>query len=266
MGRLQPGTTIDKASAQLAAQSPGIMAATEITGYDSQTVKQYLAFRLNAYPAEAGVSNLRKDYSSSLWLLLGITGLVLLIACANLANLMLARANTREREISLRLALGAGRRRIIRQLLTESVLLVVTGSALGLAIAELLSRVMVASLSTSDDSRIILPMRIDWRVLLFTGAAAAITCLIFGLIPALRASGANPIDAMKSGGRGMTASRQRFSLQRLMVFIQVSDCWRAAVREEFCEPGISKPRNARGWCYDRVRQVSVIAHCSRPDL
>ena len=222
MGRLRTGWTIEKASAQLSAQSAGIMTATEITGYDATAAKKYLAFRLGAYPAGAGVSNLRKDYTSSLWLLLGITGLVLLIACANLANLMLARASTREREMALRIALGAGRLRLIRQLLVESALLAGIGAVLGLELAVLLSRAMIRSLSTSDDSRITLPMVIDWHVLLFTGAAATVTCVVFGMIPALRASGINPIDALKSGSRGMTASRNGFSLQRIMVLAQIS--------------------------------------------
>ncbi len=222
MGRLRPGWTLEKASGQLLAQSPGIMAATQITGYDARSLNKYLAFRLNAFSANAGVSNLRKDYSASLWLLLGITGLVLLIACANLANLMLARASTREREIALRLALGASRFRLIRQLLVESALIAVTGAALGLALAELLSRVMVRSLSTSDDSAVTLAMGIDWRVLLFTAIAATLTCIVFGTIPAVRASNADPVDAMKSGGRGMTAGRERYSGQRLMVLTQIA--------------------------------------------
>ena len=222
MGRLGPGWTLDKASAQLTAQSPGVMAATEITGYDSRIVKKYLALRLHAYAAGTGVSNLRKDYSPSLWVLLSLTGLVLLIACANLANLMLARASTREREIALRVALGASRVRLIGQLLVESGLLAVMGAVLGLGLAVFLSRAMVVSLSTSPDSGMALPLGIDWRVLLFTGSVAGVTCLLFGMIPALRASAADPVEAMKAGGRSMTAGRERFSLQRLLVLTQIS--------------------------------------------
>lgn len=221
MGRLRPGWTVQRASAQLAAQSPGIMAATEITGYGSSTVERYRKFRLAAYPAAAGVSNLRNQYDSSLWLLLTITGLVLLIACANLANLLLARASAREREIAVRLALGAGRVRLLRQLLVESGLLAVTGALLGVGLAELLSRVLVSAISTEDYS-LTLPMGIDWRVLLFAAGVAAVTCVIFGAAPALRASGADPVIAMKEGGRGLTTGRERFSLQRVMVVTQIA--------------------------------------------
>jgi predicted permease len=221
MGRLRPGWTISSASAQLAGMSQGIMAATEVRGYDASTIESYRKFRLAAYPASAGVSNLRKTYDSSLRLLLAITGLVLLIACANLANLMLARASTREREIAVRLALGAARMRLLRQLLIESILLAATGALLGVGLAELVSRALVLSLST-EGAAVTLTTGIDWRVLLFAAAAAALTCVVFGIVPALRASHADPVNAMKAGGRGMTGSRERFSFQRAMVVTQIS--------------------------------------------
>jgi predicted permease len=220
MGRLRPGWTIESASSQLNAISAGVMAATEITGYEARTVAKYRAFKLTAYPASAGVSNLRKDYDSSLWLLLGITGLVLLIASANLANLMLARASTREREIAVRLALGASRGRLLRQLLAESALLSFIGAAVGMGLAALLSRLLIRSLST--DGSVDLSVSTDWRVLLFTVAVATLTCLVFGIVPALRATAAEPVSAMKTGGRGMTSGRERFSLQRFMVVAQIS--------------------------------------------
>jgi predicted permease len=221
MGRLKPGWTISSASAQLTGSSPAIMAATEITGYDSTTVKKYHQFQLEAYPASTGISNLRNTYDSSLWLLLAITGLVLLIACANLANLMLARASTREREIAVRLALGAARGRVLRQLLVESVLLAVIGAGLGVGLAEFLSRALVLSLST-EEGGIGLVTGMDWHVLLFAAGVATLTCLVFGMVPSLRASSADPVTAMKSGGRGMTAGRERFSFQRAMVVTQIS--------------------------------------------
>jgi predicted permease len=221
MGRLKPGWTSTSASAQLTGMSPAIMAATEITGYDSTTVKKYRQFQLAAYPASTGVSNLRDTYNSSLWLLLAITGLVLLIACANLANLMLARASTREREIAVRLALGAARGRVLRQLLVESSLFAAIGAALGIGLAEFLSRALVLSLST-EDGGIGLVTGMDWHVLLFAGVVATLTCVIFGMAPSFRASGADPVTAMKSGGRGLTAGRERFSFQRAMMVTQIS--------------------------------------------
>jgi predicted permease len=221
MGRLRPGWSLERASAELSALSPGIFGATAPTGYSSQAIEQFKQYRLAAYPASAGVSVLRTNYESSLWLLLAMTGLVLLIACANLANLMLARASTREREIAVRLALGASRARLLQRSLVESGLLAVVGTGLGIVIAQFLSRALVWSISTRDNM-IILSTATDWRVLFFTSAAAILACAVFGVTPALRATAAEPVSAMKAGGRGITSSRQRFLTQRWMVVTQIS--------------------------------------------
>src|SRR5271170_47762 len=221
MGRLKPGWTIERASAYLDALSPGLFKDTAPPGYSSGAIKKYLDFRLAAYPAGAGVSALRDTYDTSLQLLLAITGLVLLIACANLANLMLARTSARQREMAIRMALGASRRRIATQLLIESGLLALSGAALGVALAQPLSRLLVASLNTSQYS-IHLSIATDWRVLLFAAAVAGLTCVIFGTLPAMRATRVDPISSLKSGERGTTGSRERFTMQRLMVISQIA--------------------------------------------
>ena len=221
MGRLKPGLSLENVTAQLSSVSPGIFEATLPPGYDADHTKKYLAFKLAAYPAGRGVSSLRNDSSDPLDLLLAITGLVLVIACANLANLMLARARVREREIAVRLALGASRRRLIRQLFSESLLLGIVGAGLGLFLAGTLAQFLVSFLSTQGN-QVFVNLSPDWRVLSFTAAVGILTCLLFGLAPALRATGIAPGAAMKAGGRGLTAGRDGFGLHRGLVVSQVA--------------------------------------------
>ena len=221
MGRLRSGWTIERAAAHFGSISSGIFEATAPTEYSAQAIQQFKQYRLGVYDASSGVSWLRTSYDSSLWLLLAITAMVLLIACANLANLMLARASSREREIAVRVALGASRFRLFRYSLSESVLLAGMGTALGVALGQLLSRVLVWELSSGNDL-VTLQTGSDWRVLLFSVALAALTCVVFGTAPALRSMLADPGSVIKSGGRGMTGSYERFSIQRLMVIGQIS--------------------------------------------
>jgi predicted permease len=220
MGRLRPGWSIERASAQMGALSPGIFEITAPAGYSSQAIQRFKQYRLGVYPASAGVSQLRADYDSSLWLLLIITGLVLLIACANLANLMLARASAREREFAVRSALGASRIHLLGQSLSESCLLAVIGTTLGIGLAQVLNRVLVWALSTGNNT-VILSTETDLRVLFFAASVALLTCIVFGLAPALRSMSAHPLGAIQSI-RNMTGSRDRFSMQRLMVIMQIS--------------------------------------------
>jgi len=221
MGRLKPGWTMERASAYFASLSPGLFDSTAPDGYSAESVKLYKSFRLAAYPAGGGVSELRNAYDTSLQLLLAITGLVLLIACANLANLMLARASARQREMAIRMALGASRARLLRQLLIGSGLLAVCGAVLGVALAQPLSRLLVRSLDTSQSS-IHLSITTDWRVLLFAAVVAMLTCVVFGTIPALRGTRVDPIASLKSGDRGVAGGRERFSVQRFLVVTQIA--------------------------------------------
>ena len=221
MGRLKPGWTLERASAHLAAMSPGLFAATVPPRYDAATAKDYQAFTLIAADAGRGVSNLRRAYATPLWLLLGVTGLVLLVACANLANLMLARATSREREISIRLAIGASRTRIMRQMLAESLVIATVGAALGLLLAGFLSQTLVSYLST-DGNRVYVSLSTDWRIFAFATALAVSACLLFGLAPAWQATGANPQSAIQASTRTSTDSRERFGLRRGLVVVQVA--------------------------------------------
>ena len=221
MGRLKPGFSLDQASAQLDAASPPLFETTVPPGYTATVLDTYRKFRLAAYPGRNGMDSPAGTYDTSLLLLLGTTGLVLLIACANLANLMLAKAATREKEMAVRLALGASSGRVLQQLLLESLVLAVTGSILGIGLASVFSRTVVKFLST-DAHPFYLAMGTDWRVLSFTAFMAVSTCLLFGLAPAFRSSRMEPGFVLKSGGRGMTSGRQRFAFQQALVVSQIA--------------------------------------------
>jgi putative ABC transport system permease protein len=221
IGRLKPGWTQEQAAAHVNAISAGFFEATVPEVYQAETIKSYQALRLTAEPGAGGVSGLRQEYETPLILLLAMTGLVLLIACGNLTNLLLARASSREREISVRLAIGASRRRVVRQLLAESALLAAAGVALGVVTARWLSRLLVSSLDTGRNL-LFLDLSIDWRVLSFTALLGVVTCLVFGLMPALRATQTSPIEAIKSGGRTMSTGNGRFGVRRALVVAQVA--------------------------------------------
>jgi putative ABC transport system permease protein len=218
-GRLKPGTTIEQAKAVLRAMSPPIFRDTLPPTYMADDAKSYLGFTLTALDAGTGVSTLRRQYGAPLWVLFGVTGLVLLITCANLANLMLARATARGHEVSVRMAIGASRWRLVRQLLSESLLLAVLGAACGLLIARWLSSFLV-TLLTNNRGPLFLQLDLDWRIFAFTTGIAALACLLFGLTPALRATSA-PAGSVLSA-RGATDARERFTLRRTLVIAQVA--------------------------------------------
>jgi putative ABC transport system permease protein len=220
IGRLKPGWSIAHANAQMLAVTPTILQETIPPVYDAEGTKKYLEYKLGAFSASTGFSELRQDSETSLWLLLGISGLVLLIACANLANLMLARTGARERQITIRRALGASRWRMVRELLSESLLLAVAGSISGLFLALAVSRMLVAFIST-EQNQVFLDLGMDWRVLAFTTLLAVLTTIFFGLAPALRSTRAEPATLLQSGSRGTTGSRERFSLRRILIVSQV---------------------------------------------
>lgn len=221
IGRLRPGWDIARASAQLQGISPATFAATLPPTYDSLQRQAYLRFSFRAQPAATGASSLRSEYERPLYLLLAISVLVLLIACANLASLLLARASARRHEMALRLAIGASRSRLVRQLLCESLLLAAFGAALGAALAFGLSRGLIAAISTTDNP-VYLPLHPDWRVAGFIAAVGVLACLVFGVLPALQGAKADPGSLMKSGSRGMTAGRDRLLLRRGFVIMQMA--------------------------------------------
>jgi predicted permease len=220
-GRLKEGWTVDRAGHQLTSISQSLFQQTLPANYPPVSVDHYLNSKLEVVDGSSGYSTLRKSYEGALWLLLAIAGLVLLITCANLANLLLARASAREREIAVRQAVGASRSRIVRQLLVETLLLSIIGTTLGAFLAQGLSRFLVASIGTTRNL-VFLDVSPDFKVFGFTAAVAVLTCLLFGLTPALRATRVSPGAVMKATGRGLTAGRERFSLRRALVVVQVA--------------------------------------------
>ena len=149
VGRLRPGVTIEQANAEMAALSTGILEATTPPQYDAEAQRHYLQYEFGAFPAATGFSDLRRRYETPLWMLLAIAAMVLLIACANIANLLLARASARGREIAVRLSLGASRGRLIRQLLVESFRSGLLELVSGAVLAQWVSRFLVAFIGTS---------------------------------------------------------------------------------------------------------------------
>ena len=229
MGRLKPGVTLEQAQGQLenaflqsvlehraarqaAAKGRGGNAISDLDP------KQYP--RLIADPGGQGEMYRRKYYAPSLYLLLGVVGLVLLIACANVANLLLSRSAGRQKEISLRLALGASRRRLIRQLLTESVLLAVLGGLFGIIFAIWIKDGLIA-VSLWGGRGMALEPSLDGRVLGFTLGLSLLTGIVFGLAPAWRTTRVDLTPSLKDSGRGSSAVH-RSLLSRGLVVVQVA--------------------------------------------
>jgi predicted permease len=219
--RLKPGIGEQQALARMNTLAPQIFAATMPPGYPPEAQKFHLDRRFKLLPGAAGYSSLRRDYTAALYALMAAVGLVLLIACANVANLLISRASARRKEIAIRMAIGAGRARLMRQLLTESLLLSSTGAILGVLFAEWASRMLVRFLDTSS-STVVLDLSIDLRVLAFTTAVAVATGILFGLAPAWQGTRVHPHAAMKATARGVVESQARFGLGKMLVMAQVA--------------------------------------------
>jgi predicted permease len=189
--------------------------------YRPQDLDRYLTDPFGLVPAATGISNLRDRYSLPLYVLLGIVGLVLMIACANMANLLLAQSVARRRELAVRLSLGAGRAQLVRQLLVESIMLSLAGAAAGLVIAAWGSRALVGIMSTRTNL-IALDLSMDWRVFGFAALVGIVTGLLFGVVPALRGTSLSPADALRDHSRGIISGGGRLNLGHGLVALQVA--------------------------------------------
>ena len=226
MGRLQPGATREQAQASLAnafqqsvAEHRQALQARATTPLRPLGPQDYP--RLSVDPGSQGEMIVRRSYQKPLRLLLGVVALVLLIACANVANLLLARATSRRKEIAIRLAMGAGRWRLIRQLLTESVLLSLIGGAAGVFLANWIMTGLFAVPSWGGRAMETVNPQLDWRVLGFTLAVCTFTGLLFGLAPAIRSSRVDLTPTLKEAGR-TSAAVGRSWLSKALVVVQVS--------------------------------------------
>ena len=226
MGRLQPGVTN---SAAVARTEPVLREAMDDaaealagTPLDSPEAPQiYRQSRLRFTAGGQGMAALRQRFSKPLLVLMAAVGLLLLIACANVANLLLARAQARQREIAARLMLGARRLRLVRQLITESVLLAGAGGVLGMVLAFWASRSLV-KLMAHGRSPIVLAVRPDGRVLGFTLLICVLTALLFGLIPALRAVRTDIPSGLLPNVHSSTQGQGRSRTGKALIALQVA--------------------------------------------
>jgi putative ABC transport system permease protein len=223
MGRLQPGQTREQAQAALAPLYRALLEEQlpKIQGWNQQQRDRFLNKPLELQPGAQGRTILQRDARAPLWALFGMVLGVLLIACTNVANLLFVRGLGRQRELAIRLALGAQRSALVRQLLVESVLLSLLGGALGLLIGVWLNEALIQMVTSGGLARG-LTSNLDWRVLLFTGALSLGTGLLFGLIPAWRVTQGDMTPALKDQSAASSASRAQTRLRKGLVTAQVA--------------------------------------------
>ena len=214
MGRLGPGVSIRQANAELQVVWQGFLQRVAAAAPEKSRA-EVLRQRAAVLSASAGFTDVFADYSEALLLLMGIVALVLLLACANLSGLLLARAASRQREISIRLAMGAGGGRLMRQFLAESLVLAALGGSAGLVLAQWFSGVLVAMIA--DGRNLVLSTAPDLRVLAFTGAISLAACLLAGLTPGVHALRANLNPGLKE-----VRARGQHRLGKVLVIAQLS--------------------------------------------
>src|SRR6516164_9229585 len=218
-GRLKPGVTRAKAQTEIDVLFRGIIESGYPTTISPETRKQVLDQHLKLKDARTGAFGGRDDFSQQLLMLLAASAFVLLIACINVANLLLARATARYKEVGVRLSIGASRGRLVRQFLTESLMLSLLGGMVGTLVAWGASYALVGLIAPRRDT---LAPGLDWRVLAFTAGVTFLTGILFGLAPALRGTRVNVNDSLRDTGRGVPSSGGRLNLPKYLVIAQVA--------------------------------------------
>ena len=215
VGRLKPGVSVAQANAEMA-----LLFNQAVQSYLPKDAKQDLP-RVSLISVASGIDSLRSQYSKSLYLLMGMVAVVLLIACANVAGLLMTRAASRQREIAMRISLGASRPTIARQVLTESVLLGVMGGGAALLVAHW-AGVLLTGLLASGRDPVPVDLHLDGRVLAFTAAISIVSGIVFGLAPSLAAMRIQPLTTLKQNSGNATMSAKRFRSGKILVGAQVA--------------------------------------------
>jgi predicted permease len=220
MGRLKPGFSLEQATSNVNVLYQQIIRAFPDGNLSHRNTANLSKAHVALRPMATGLSSLRRTFSEPLKILMGVTALVLLIACANIANLLLARSTARTRELAVRQALGAGRIRIVRQLLTESIVLALAGGLLGVGLAAVADRLLLHMISNGADP-LPLDVSINTRLLFFNFAVTVATAVLFGIVPALRGTHVDLTDALKDG-RGPSSGTARSPLGKALIVIQIA--------------------------------------------
>src|SRR5208282_1765837 len=222
IGRRKPGVTVEQAKASINVSFQNYLQSQIGSRMSDKDRRNFLNQHLAVTNGSHGASTLREQFGQPLLILMGVVGLVLLIACANVANLLLARAASREKEIAVRISLGAGRSRLFRQLLTESILLAAVGGAIGLIFAQWADSVLLGLVSQRGRT-IPLDIHPDAKILGFTLAVSLLTGILFGLAPAFRAARVDLNSILKANSRGVVGgSGGRFSVGKILIVAQVA--------------------------------------------
>lgn len=224
-GRLKPGVTLEQARAKLAVEYHNLVVEESKDAYFNQGPaemrEKFLTQRLEMSPAATGFSGVRESVRTPLRVLSFLVALVLLIACANVAGLMLARAAARRKEIAIRLAMGAGRVQLLRQLLTESLLLALAGGVLGVIVSVWSCDFLLTFLRTGD-STLVIHSTPDARILGFTALVSVLTGILFGFVPAWQATAVSLADTLKDQAGSVMGGRLQLRLRKGLVVVQVA--------------------------------------------